>query len=388
MPGNGVNGDRRRARWPVWTGVGAGVLAGGVVLVMMLGGTAPPPGAVPRADRSGTESTGPAASAPVPPSVVPASPTVPASTAPRPVNGDPLSGSTFYLDPDTPAAHQVAQWRAQGRSQDATQLTKISSRPVAHWLTNAAASATGEVSTVVARAAAAHQMPLLVVYAIPNRDCGGYSSGGAASAAQYQTFVRSVAAGIGAQPATVVLEPDAVAHSLSGCGDATQTRARYAMLHDAVAVLKATRSVRVYLDAGHSGWIDNLTSLAAALRQSGIAQADGFSLNVANFETTQANVGYGQRLSNELGGTHFVVDTSRDGNGPWPGDQANGGPAWCNPPGRMLGPAPTTDTGQPRVDAYLWVKPPGDSDGACRPGEPPAGTWWPEYALDLARRSP
>jgi endoglucanase len=385
MPGNGVNA---RPRWPVWAGVGAGVLAGGVVLVLMLSGTgaAPRSGSVPRADGTSTGPSEPAtpSASPDPPSPSAGSPTTPA----KPVDGNPLSGYTLYLAPTSSAIYQVTQWQSQGRAEDAKQLTKISSRPVAYWLTDASRSAGAAVSLTVNRAATAHQMPVLVVYAIPQRDCGGYSSGGAATTAQYQAFVHSVADGTNGQPATIILEPDAVAHSLSGCGDAAQTRARYAMLHDTVTTLKANKSVRVYLDAGHSGWIGDLKSLAAALRQSGITQADGFALNVSNFETTQDNIAYGQRLSNELGGTHFVIDTSRNGNGPYPGGQANGGPAWCNPPGRMLGPAPTTNTGQARVDAYLWVKPPGESDGACRPGEPPAGQWWPEYALDLAKRSP
>ncbi|SCE59467.1 endoglucanase [Streptomyces sp. Termitarium-T10T-6] len=50
------------------------------------------------------------------------------------------------------------------------------------------------------------------------------------------------------------------------------------------------------------------------------------------------------------------------------------------------GTPPTTDTGDERLDAYLWIKRPGDSDGTCR-GGPPAGDWWPEYALGLARRA-
>jgi endoglucanase len=36
------------------------------------------------------------------------------------------------------------------------------------------------------------------------------------------------------------------------------------------------------------------------------------------------------------------------------------------------------------VDAYLWVKRPGESDGACGNGAPKVGVWWPDYALDLA----
>ncbi|RKN54957.1 endoglucanase, partial [Streptomyces klenkii] len=81
-----------------------------------------------------------------------------------------------------------------------------------------------------------------------------------------------------------------------------------------------------------------------------------------------------------LGGAHFVIDTSRNGNGPYEGTDE----PWCNPPGRALGDAPTAGTGDPLVDAYLWIKRPGESDGECR-GGPPAGQWWPEYALALAR---
>ena len=79
-----------------------------------------------------------------------------------------------------------------------------------------------------------------------------------------------------------------------------------------------------------------------------------------------------------MGGAPFVIDTSRNGAGPAPGDD------WCNPPGRALGPAPTGQTGDPAVDALLWIKRPGESDGSCN-GAPPAGAWWPEGALALAR---
>ena len=81
---------------------------------------------------------------------------------------------------------------------------------------------------------------------------------------------------------------------------------------------------------------------------------------------------------------HFVIDTSRNGSGPYTGPLT---PQWCNPPGRALGAAPTTRTGDRSVDALLWIKYPGASDGSCRPGEPPAGAWWPEYALGLVRAS-
>jgi len=87
-------------------------------------------------------------------------------------------------------------------------------------------------------------------------------------------------------------------------------------------------------------------------------------------------------VDSRLGAAHRqAVTASRNGRGPL------GSGAWCNPPGRALGEDPTTRTGVPLADAFLWVKRPGESDGACRPGEPEAGRWWPEYALDIAKRS-
>ncbi|MEW2037650.1 glycoside hydrolase family 6 protein, partial [Streptomyces sp. NPDC005534] len=47
---------------------------------------------------------------------------------------------------------------------------------------------------------------------------------------------------------------------------------------------------------------------------------------------------------------------------------------------------PTTKTADPLVDAYLWIKRPGESDGTCK-GGPKAGEWWADYALRLAKAS-
>jgi len=97
---------------------------------------------------------------------------------------------------------------------------------------------------------------------------------------------------------------------------------------------------------------------------------------------------------------HFVIDTSRNGQGPWTPTVTSPDPqTWCNPPGRGLGLRPTANTGVPLVDAYLWIKTPGQSDGQCNrniPGstadpewggitDPAAGAWFPQQALQLAR---
>ena len=63
-----------------------------------------------------------------------------------------------------------------------------------------------------------------------------------------------------------------------------------------------------------------------------------------------------------------------------------GGARGVGDPGRALGEPPNTQTADPLVDAYLWIKSPGESDGTCKDG-PAAGVWWPEYALGLAQRA-
>jgi endoglucanase len=141
----------------------------------------------------------------------------------------------------------------------------------------------------------------------------------------------------------------------------------------------------VFVDAGHAGWIQDLPALAAALRASGVERAAGFSLNVANFQSTADSVAYGERLSGLLGRAQFVVDVSRNGRG---APAASGVDAWCNVPGAALGENPRVGADRALAVAFLWVKEPGASDGSCRPGEPPAGQFWPEYAERLVRERP
>ncbi|NEE31000.1 glycoside hydrolase family 6 protein, partial [Streptomyces sp. SID7982] len=117
---------------------------------------------------------------------------------------------------------------------------------------------------------------------------------------------------------------------------------------------------------------------AAALRAAGAAtNGDGIFTNVANFHRTADETAYARRVLTALGGPArlgAVIDTSRNGNG------APAAGKWCDPAGRALGQPPTTRTGEARIDAYLWVKLPGESDGCSGA----AGSFTPEYAYALA----
>ncbi|MFF8287732.1 glycoside hydrolase family 6 protein [Streptomyces sp. NPDC016309] len=293
----------------------------------------------------------------------------------------PGKSSPFWIDPAGPAVRQVKVYEAQGRTEDAKLMRRISERPTAQW--PAWDEPAADIRRAVRGAAAARQRVVLVAYNIPHRDCGMYSKGGAASAEAYREWIGSFADAIGNAPAIVVLEPDAVPHMVDGCTPDQHHPERYPLLAGAVDRLKRQPNTKVYLDAGNPAWLKDPGKLVDPLRRAGVTRADGFALNVSNFQTTASVTAFGTELSALLGGAHFVIDTSRNGAGPFPGD---GEEAWCNPPGRALGTPPTEDTGDERVDAYLWIKRPGESDGTCR-GGPAAGTWWPEYALGLARRA-
>ncbi|KLJ03733.1 glycoside hydrolase family 6 protein [Streptomyces sp. KE1] len=295
------------------------------------------------------------------------------------VSQQPKGEDPYWVNPDGNAARQVAAFEDEGKKDEARLVRRIAEQPVADWLGTEKPEEEARGFTEAAKAA--DREALLVLYNIPHRDCGNYSGGGAADGNAYRAFVDSVAKGIGDRPATVILEPDAVLHLVDGCTPEQFHEERYDLLKGAIQTLKALPATKVYLDAGNAGW-GKPDQIFEPLTWAGVAEADGFSVNVSNFYSTEDSVAYGKELSAKVGNKPFVVDTSRNGNGPFTG----GDPAerWCNPPGRALGEVPTTKTGDDLVDAYLWIKRPGESDGECK-GGPKAGQWWPEYALGLAK---
>ncbi|HWK89598.1 MAG TPA: glycoside hydrolase family 6 protein [Longimicrobium sp.] len=295
------------------------------------------------------------------------------ATTGRGQGNNPFRGQRLYVDPTSLAKRQAVAWQ-RSRPADAAHMERIAQQPQAIWLGDWVPSIRVEVDRLMTLIGQARALPVFVVYNIPNRDCGQHSAGGARGGDSYRRWVQDFARGLRGRRAIVILEPDGLA--ASDCLPLRLKDERLALMREAVRTLTAGGAA-VYIDAGNGNW-KQPADMAALLRAAGIEGAQGFALNVSNFHALGVNVAYGERLSRLVGGKHFIVDTSRNGRGtPVVGD-------WCNARNQALGRAPTTSTGHPLADAYLWVKMPGQSDGTCN-GGPRAGAWWPDYALELSR---
>ncbi len=365
-------------------------------------------------------------------------------------------GTELFVNPESSSLVAAAGLTGQARSD--AQL--LGSFPSANWFTaGTPAEVTQSAADIVATASADGSVPVLVAYNLPFRDCAQYSAGGATSVAEYEAWIDALAAGIGDGEAVVILEPDGlgiIPHYVDLNGNpewcqpaeadpATAADERFEMLNHAVDQLTALPNTAVYLDGTHSNWL-SVGDAANRLIRAGVEQADGFFLNASNYVATERLEKYGTWISecihltqnswwqaawcgsqyypanpsdfstwsltdaaydqayadtgltrNAAEQPHFVIDTSRNGQGPWtpPAGVYSDPEDWCNPPDRGLGLRPTTQTGSELIDAYLWIKVPGESDGRCFRGtsgpedpergivDPEAGQWFPEQAREL-----
>jgi endoglucanase len=379
----------------------------------------------------------------------------------------------FTPPPDDGAVQQIKQLVKTRQWADAAALTKMAATPQAVWFTSGTPKEVKKsVQKTMLQARITHSIPVLVAYNLPFRDCAQYSAGGAADTASYLAWIDAFAAGVGDGQAIVLLEPDGLGiipwyTSNQGAQEwcqpaelnpATAASDRFTQVNGAVDRLTALPNTSVYLDGTHSGWL-GVGDISDRLHKAGVEKADGFFLNVSNYETSERQVKfaswisqclwygtntaeggwrvghfdycasqyypadpadfstwtktddwYATNVTNAAGAPsgpdvlkHAVIDTSRNGQGPWtaPAGSPAGDPqVWCNPPGRGLGLKPTLTTGSPYVDAYLWVKIPGESDGECTRwdpaggidpvrgyADPAAGAWFPEMALELVHNA-
>jgi cellulose 1,4-beta-cellobiosidase len=218
--------------------------------------------------------------------------------------------------------------------------------------------------------------------------------------------------------------------SIPACAEAQSSGAYVKGFQYAISKLHQIPNVYIYLDIAHSawlGWPSNMGPAVALYTQvvqgvGGLSSVDGFITDTANatplkepYLTATQSVG-GQPVesaafyqwnpyideSDYAAGLYtafvnagwpssigFLIDTSRSG---WGGPTRPAGPGlstdlntfvdasridrrahrglWCNVAGEGLGmPPQASPTGYPasHIDAFVWVKPPGESDGTYNP---------------------
>ena len=187
----------------------------------------------------------------------------------------------------------------------------------------------------------------------------------------------------------IAFEPDSL--GTVDCLARDRRQDRLNVLRYGVDRLSQLPNATIYLEAGASDW-EAASRTAKQLRYIGISKVRGFMLNVTHHDWTRNNIQHGLQISRMVGGKHFIINTSYNGRGPlhykrWISKAAHKWRrinVWCNPGLRGLGPAPTTDTQNPLVDAYMYINRPGYSAGSCNGGPLPVGTWWPSRALMYA----
>ncbi|KAJ5562047.1 hypothetical protein N7535_003490 [Penicillium sp. DV-2018c] len=275
-----------------------------------------------------------------------------------------------------------------------------------------------------------------VVYDLPDRDCAALASNGEYSIAdggvdKYKAYIdsiREVLVEYSDVQTILVVEPDSLANLVTNMGVSKCANAHDAYLectNYAVTQLNLD-NVAMYLDAGHAGWLGWPANLSPAAElfanvyntANKPASLRGLATNVANYNAwslstcpsyTSGDENCDEKryinaiaplLQNAGWDAHFIVDTGR--NGVQPTQQSAWGD-WCNVKGTGFGVRPTTDTGDSLTDAFVWVKPGGESDGtsdssatrydahcgysdALQPA-PEAGTWFQAYFAQLVENA-
>jgi cellulose 1,4-beta-cellobiosidase len=346
-------------------------------------------------------------------------------------SGNPFAGAVMYVNPDYVTEVEAA---AEADPTHAATLAKVGAFSTAIWLDTISRTATlGKILDDALAKQTSLGKPVVVtfvVYDLPGRDCHANASNGeltlsAGDVQRYHTdYIDVIAAAFAAHSSlriAAVVEPDSLPNLATNLSDPRCAAAQdiyKAGVAYAVSKLSAPH-VALYLDAGHSGWLGwpNNTTAAAQIFKDVLTSAGGadkirgFATNTANYSVLhethelfdyQSNpchdeLTFVSQLAGALsaigvGGKYFVVDTSRNGTG---GIRQAWG-SWCNVHGAAIGERPVADP-VPGVDAYLWVKPPGESDGtsdssasrfdsACGSGNPDAtqgapqaGQWFASY---------
>ncbi|CAG7855134.1 Exoglucanase 3; AltName: Full=1,4-beta-cellobiohydrolase 3; AltName: Full=Exocellobiohydrolase 3; Flags: Precursor [Serendipita indica DSM 11827] len=344
--------------------------------------------------------------------------------------GNPFSGktvwlSTYYAAEVDSAADQVSDATLKAK------ILKVKEIPTFTWLDTIAKVATLDDYLP----AASGKIFQLVVYDLPNRDCHANASNGElffdqGGAAKYQGYIDGIAAAVKRNPSTTVIaviEPDSLANLVTNLSDPRCSAAADGYKSSTTYALKtlAAAGVYMYMDAGHAGWlgwpanISPAADLFVTMWTNGGKSPfiRGLATNVANYNAltaaspdpaTQGNANYDEThyinalapmLRTKGWNAQFIVDQGRSGVQNIRSAWGN----WCNIKGAGFGLRPTTNTGNQYIDAIVWIKPGGESDGTSNTSAtrydtmcggpdakipaPEAGQWFQAYFVDLVNNA-
>jgi len=338
-----------------------------------------------------------------------------ASAAP---NVNPFAGAEYYANPDFAKEINTSIAKNPALAEKMRKVQKISA---AYWIDTI--SRINNITIVLEGAKKQQQesgkkvLTVFIVYDLPNRDCAAAASNGELTCADsacteglntYKTkYVDPIVAIFKKypdQPIVAIVEPDSLGNmatnmDIQKCSIAEN--AYYTGIAYSIQQLATLPNVYSYLDAAHGGWLgwdDNRQKISQIFQKvlnqaGGSAKIRGFATNVANYQPlgsltstedpcnlkSQYNkaineVVYVQLLAQSLqsagiSGKGFIIDTSRNGVSNMRKDCSN----WCNINHSGLGVRPTSETrsvGLDYIDAFYWLKTPGESDGTSDTGAP------------------
>ncbi len=361
-----------------------------------------------------------------------------AKPVPPPTHGaapatNPFANASFFVNPEYSAKIRATAERHPDKAHALESLTNVSS---AIWLDSIASL--DQVPSVLKESAAQSEqlgravVPVLVVYDLPNRDCAAEASAGELDSEndgerryreEFIDVLSTTLADYPDQQVVLILEPDSLPNLVSNLG-VEKCALSQNLYKNSIAYAISQLSmpnVYLYLDAAHAGWLgwESNRRRTVELFKEVLAMAGGsdrirgFATNVSNYNPLAGDDGkrlepsnpcanelcYVNALAESLAlagidNKGFIIDTARNGRG---GIRSRWG-NWCNIKGAGLGERPQASP-EPRIDAYYWVKPPGESDGVadegaprfdpnCQspdaaPGAPQAGEWFESYLLEL-----
>jgi cellulose 1,4-beta-cellobiosidase len=350
---------------------------------------------------------------------------------------NPFLDVNFFLNPEYVASVEAT---AKAFPAEADAIRKVEQYPTGLWLDSIAHVANLPLWLGEARkqqqASGKPTLSLVIVYDMPNRDCAANSSAGELKvsengAARYRTeFIDVIAKhfkDFSELPIVVVLEPDSLGNLVTNMNLPKCAESRAAYVESTVYAIQKLQlpNVSIYLDAAHAGWLgwDHHRESVIRVYKKVLKQAGGydmirgFATNVSNYTHLYNRDGaamessdpcynemvYVKKLAvglsdNGVKNKGFIIDTARNGKG---GIRKVWG-HWCNIKGAGLGERPRAAPA-PFIDAYFWIKPPGESDGISdptqprfdaecasdesAPGAPQAGVWFQSYFVDLVRNA-